>query len=109
MRGPLLLRGPLRARLAPPSGGDVALADSWLAEGVLRCGLLSLAPPPPPPPPQPTEAGREAGGEAALAGREAGGEAALAGREAGGEGALAGAFCELHGASAVDEVGILVT
>ena len=93
VRGPLVLHGPLRARLAPPSGAAVVLGDCWLAEGVLRCGLLPLAPLPPSS--QPMEAGGAAG-----SGGEAG---ALEAAEA-----LAGAFCELHGASAADEVRILV-
>ena len=89
VRGPLVLRGPLRARLAPPSGAAVALGDCWLAEGVLRCGLLPLAPLPPSSQPMEAEGAAGSGGEAG----------ALEAAEA-----VAGAFCELHGASAADEV-----
>lgn len=84
VRGPLTLHGPLRARVCGAAAANEAIGDCWLTEGVLRCGLRRL------------DDDDEEGGEGGGGG---GSEAAAAA-----DSALGAAFCELHGATAEDEV-----
>jgi len=96
VRGPLSLHGPLRVRLCGAGAEHDAIGDCWLTEGVLRCGLRRLA--------DDDEGGGEGGegGADGAGGGGGGGEAAAAAAAA--DAALGGAFCELHGATAEDEV-----
>ena len=84
LRGPLTLTGPLQAHVARAAG--VGGGDEWLTEGVLRCALCA-------------NEESAAVGEATPEANEATAAAAAATMEA-----LRGAFCELHGASAAEEI-----
>jgi hypothetical protein len=114
VRGPLSLKGPLTAHVA--SSGGVGAGDEWLAEGVLRCALAARA--------DGGEGGGQGGGEGGgQGGGEGGGQGGGEGDAAGSAvdvsdrppptpgslspptaGVIMGTYCELHGASASDEV-----
>jgi hypothetical protein len=98
VRGPLSLKGPLTAHVAP--SGGVGAGDEWLAEGVLRCALAARAD------------GGEGGGQGGGEGDAAGSAVDVSDRPPPTPGSLSpptagvimGTYCELHGASASDEV-----
>lgn len=87
IRGPITLAGPLKAHVAPRGG--LGAGDEWLAEGILRCTLSARA----------SGVSATSGSESVAQDISDGATATAAAGDA-----VSSAFCELHGATASDEV-----